>query len=205
MDTPIRSCMQRDVKGLYAKAMRCEITNFTGVTSPYEPSETAADPGRDEPAHGGPLIPSALWADGVRRLGHAVHSVRQPQHSRGDNRGEDGGWAAAEAGVASRECRSHLHNHYHIPLVLGPAQPRLRTGGAAPFEKHIFRNTLLGNRGVRRRVRAQAHLPRARRNLKRQRDVKCYLLKNAIIYCVNMKSRALMPHATAQRRCRCRF
>jgi bifunctional enzyme CysN/CysC len=65
MDTPIRSCMQRDVKGLYAKAMRCEITNFTDVTSPYEPSETAADPGRDEPAHGGPLSRPGITAFGL--------------------------------------------------------------------------------------------------------------------------------------------
>jgi len=27
----------RDVKGLYAKARRGEIANFTGVSSPYEP------------------------------------------------------------------------------------------------------------------------------------------------------------------------
>lgn len=41
VDTPIEICMQRDVKGLYAKAKRGEIANFTGVSSPYEPPETA--------------------------------------------------------------------------------------------------------------------------------------------------------------------
>ncbi|WP_206930576.1 sulfate adenylyltransferase subunit CysN [Roseococcus thiosulfatophilus] len=41
VDTPIEICMQRDVKGLYAKAKRGEIANFTGVTSPYEPPEAA--------------------------------------------------------------------------------------------------------------------------------------------------------------------
>ncbi len=30
-------CMQRDVKGLYAKAVRGEIPNFTGISDPYEP------------------------------------------------------------------------------------------------------------------------------------------------------------------------
>jgi adenylylsulfate kinase len=30
-------CEQRDVKGLYAKARRGEISNFTGISSPYEP------------------------------------------------------------------------------------------------------------------------------------------------------------------------
>lgn len=29
-------CEQRDVKGLYAKARRGEITDFTGISSPYE-------------------------------------------------------------------------------------------------------------------------------------------------------------------------
>jgi adenylylsulfate kinase len=30
-------CEQRDVKGLYAKARRGDIKNFTGISSPYEP------------------------------------------------------------------------------------------------------------------------------------------------------------------------
>ena len=29
-------CMNRDVKGLYAKALSGEIKNFTGLSSPYE-------------------------------------------------------------------------------------------------------------------------------------------------------------------------
>ena len=29
--------MQRDVKGLYAKAVRGEVPNFTGISDPYEP------------------------------------------------------------------------------------------------------------------------------------------------------------------------
>ncbi|MAT90310.1 MAG: adenylyl-sulfate kinase [Flavobacteriaceae bacterium] len=36
VDTPIATCEKRDVKGLYAKARRGEITNFTGVNAPYE-------------------------------------------------------------------------------------------------------------------------------------------------------------------------
>jgi bifunctional enzyme CysN/CysC len=39
VDTPIEECMKRDPKGLYAKAMRGAIQNFTGVSSPYEPPE----------------------------------------------------------------------------------------------------------------------------------------------------------------------
>lgn len=35
--TPLAVCEQRDVKGLYAKARRGEIQNFTGVDDPFEP------------------------------------------------------------------------------------------------------------------------------------------------------------------------
>jgi adenylylsulfate kinase len=34
---PVEVCAQRDVKGLYEKAFRGEITGFTGVDDPYEP------------------------------------------------------------------------------------------------------------------------------------------------------------------------
>lgn len=37
VDTPIEVCEQRDVKGLYARARRGQITGFTGVDDPYEP------------------------------------------------------------------------------------------------------------------------------------------------------------------------
>jgi adenylylsulfate kinase len=34
---PVSTCAERDVKGLYAKALSGEIKNFTGVSDPYEP------------------------------------------------------------------------------------------------------------------------------------------------------------------------
>jgi sulfate adenylyltransferase len=37
VDTPIEVCEQRDVKGMYARARRGEITTFTGIDDPYEP------------------------------------------------------------------------------------------------------------------------------------------------------------------------
>lgn len=37
VNCPLAVCMQRDVKGLYARAMKGEITNFTGISDPYEP------------------------------------------------------------------------------------------------------------------------------------------------------------------------
>jgi len=33
---PVETCAERDVKGLYAKALAGEIKNFTGVSDPYE-------------------------------------------------------------------------------------------------------------------------------------------------------------------------
>ena len=36
INTPLAACEERDVKGLYAKARRGEITNFTGISAPYE-------------------------------------------------------------------------------------------------------------------------------------------------------------------------
>ncbi len=39
VDTPIEICRQRDPKGLYAKADRGLIPNFTGVSAPYEVPE----------------------------------------------------------------------------------------------------------------------------------------------------------------------
>jgi len=37
--TPLEECERRDVKGLYARARRGEIPNFTGIDDPYEPPE----------------------------------------------------------------------------------------------------------------------------------------------------------------------
>jgi len=39
IDTPLEVCEQRDPKGLYAKARRGELANFTGIDSDYEPPE----------------------------------------------------------------------------------------------------------------------------------------------------------------------
>lgn len=36
VDTPLEICEQRDTKGLYAKARKGEIKNFTGIDSPFE-------------------------------------------------------------------------------------------------------------------------------------------------------------------------
>jgi adenylylsulfate kinase len=37
VEAPLDVLIQRDVKGLYAKALRGEIAQFTGISDPYEP------------------------------------------------------------------------------------------------------------------------------------------------------------------------
>ncbi|MEE1214363.1 MAG: adenylyl-sulfate kinase, partial [Bacteroidaceae bacterium] len=36
VSTPIEECERRDVKGLYARARRGEVKDFTGVSAPFE-------------------------------------------------------------------------------------------------------------------------------------------------------------------------
>jgi adenylylsulfate kinase-like enzyme len=37
VDASVETCIRRDVKGLYARALAGELTHFTGVDDPYEP------------------------------------------------------------------------------------------------------------------------------------------------------------------------
>jgi len=37
VNAPLEVCRDRDIKGLYARAVAGEITQFTGITDPYEP------------------------------------------------------------------------------------------------------------------------------------------------------------------------
>ena len=48
VSTPLEVCEQRDVKGLYAKARVGEISNFTGISAPFEAPE---HPALDVPTH----------------------------------------------------------------------------------------------------------------------------------------------------------
>ena len=40
VDVPVELATQRDVKGMYARALAGELANFTGVSDPYEPPAT---------------------------------------------------------------------------------------------------------------------------------------------------------------------
>ena len=48
ISTPLEVCEQRDVKGLYAKARAGEISNFTGISAPFE---EPTNPELDVPTH----------------------------------------------------------------------------------------------------------------------------------------------------------
>lgn len=41
VNTPLEECERRDVKGMYKKARRGELKNFTGIDDPYEPPVSA--------------------------------------------------------------------------------------------------------------------------------------------------------------------
>ena len=60
IDTPLAVAEARDVKGLYAKARRGELKNFTGIDSPYEaagkPRKSASTPPASRAADAAELI-----------------------------------------------------------------------------------------------------------------------------------------------------
>jgi adenylylsulfate kinase len=56
---PVGVCAERDVKGLYAKALAGEIKNFTGVSDPYEP----------------PLDPEIVLHTEAESVDESVHQV----------------------------------------------------------------------------------------------------------------------------------
>lgn len=56
---PLEVCEQRDVKGLYQKARRGEISNYTGISSPYEP----------------PLAPNLMFDTSTQTINECVNSI----------------------------------------------------------------------------------------------------------------------------------
>jgi adenylylsulfate kinase len=56
---PVAICAERDVKGLYAKALAGEIQNFTGVSDPYEP----------------PLEPEIVLHTEAQSVDESVHQI----------------------------------------------------------------------------------------------------------------------------------
>ncbi len=68
---PLDELIRRDVKGLYAKALRGEIENFTGVSDPYEEPlspDVVVETDRQSPAESVALILAALERGGYVKL-----------------------------------------------------------------------------------------------------------------------------------------
>ena len=68
VDTPLGVAEQRDPKGLYKKARRGELPNFTGIDSPYEPPEhpeVRVDTTRLVPEDAAEMVVAHLRAAGV--------------------------------------------------------------------------------------------------------------------------------------------
>ena len=77
----LEELVRRDVKGLYAKALRGEIANFTGVSDPYEDPldpEVVVDSERESPEESVERV-----LDSLERLGHIWRGVR-PRLLEGD-------------------------------------------------------------------------------------------------------------------------
>lgn len=67
---PVEICMQRDVKGLYGRALRGDLPCFTGVSDPYEEPpdpEVVVETDRQAPAEGVRLILAYLERAGWLR------------------------------------------------------------------------------------------------------------------------------------------
>lgn len=59
VDTPLEVCIERDPKGLYRKALRNAIPEFTGISSPYETPlnpDIRVDTSKMTPQHASELI-----------------------------------------------------------------------------------------------------------------------------------------------------
>jgi len=78
VDTPLEICKQRDPKGLYEKAQRGEIKQFTGIDSPYETPEAAEvylDAESQSVAESVNQILEYLYQSDVLKAGYAPISI----------------------------------------------------------------------------------------------------------------------------------
>jgi sulfate adenylyltransferase len=80
VNTPLEVCEHRDTKGLYAKARRGDLPEFTGISDPYEPPvspEITADTGSHPPEENAAAILVYLVQQGF------VRGAASPRPSRG--------------------------------------------------------------------------------------------------------------------------
>lgn len=77
-DAPLKVLIERDVKGLYKKALAGEIKNFTGISYPYEPPENPevqVDSSQEQPEESAAQIQTRL-----EELGY-IPSAKPPDAS----------------------------------------------------------------------------------------------------------------------------
>lgn len=83
VDTPLEVCEERDSKGLYAKARRGEISDFTGINDPYEAPvnpELTLDTVNDSPEDSASRIVEFLTEQGfVRSTERWTNQVGTPE------------------------------------------------------------------------------------------------------------------------------
>ena len=74
---PLNVLIQRDTKGLYARALRGEIPQFTGVSDPYEPPldpEVTVDSSRETPQQSADKIWATLERSGLISFDRPTHA-----------------------------------------------------------------------------------------------------------------------------------
>jgi len=74
---PLEILIERDVKGLYKKAMAGEIAHFTGITDPYEPPlrpELTVDSSQESAEESSQRVWQALESMGLISFGRSVSS-----------------------------------------------------------------------------------------------------------------------------------
>ena len=77
VECPIEVLAERDVKGLYKKALTGEIENFTGVSDPYEPPlnpDVAVNSSRETPEESADRIWATLERSGLIRFDRSSHA-----------------------------------------------------------------------------------------------------------------------------------
>ena len=85
VDCPFETLIKRDTKGEYAAAMRGDITDFIGITDPYEPPaapEVRLDTARSSPDESATRILEALVREGALPPGDIGLSAAPPKEVR---------------------------------------------------------------------------------------------------------------------------
>jgi adenylylsulfate kinase len=109
VSTPIEECERRDVKGLYARARRGEIANFTGVDDPYEPPlspEIDVDTSEVDLQRAGERVLAVLGA----RIGR-VKLIDSRDRPVAASRGRQARRAAADAPLGTSQHASSNREH----------------------------------------------------------------------------------------------